>query len=154
MVVSFSIMRLTPGDPAETILGLQATPEALAQLRHQLGLDGSFLIQFVHYVGPMFHGDLGVSLQNGQTVANIIYRTAPVTLQLIALTMIFAIGISLLLAVPVARHRSGPVGLIFRVLTSVSLSIPVFFSGLLLILLFAIHWHLPTRGGLRPDVSG
>ena len=151
LVVSFSILRLTPGDPAETILGLQATPESLAALRQQLGLNGSFLTQFFHYVGPMFHGDLGTSLQNGQSVTNIIVRSAPVTLQLIAMVMILAFGISLLLAVPVARHRAGPLGLIFRVVTSLLLSIPVFFSGLLLILLVAIHWHLLPVGGYDPQ---
>ena len=154
LLVSFSILRLTPGDPAQTILGLQATPEALAALREELGLNGSLIQQFVDYVGPLLHGDLGVSLQNGQSVGDIIVKTAPVTLQLIAMTMILAFGISLALAVPVARHREGAPGLVFRVSTSVSLSIPVFFSGELLILLVAIRWQLLPVGGLRPVFSG
>ena len=151
LLVSFSILRLTPGDPAQTILGLQATPEALAALREQLGLNGSIVQQFLDYLGPLLHGDLGVSLQNGQSVADIIIKTLPVTLQLIAMTMILAFGISLALAVPVARHRDGLPGLTFRVATSVSLSIPVFFSGELLILLFAIHWQLLPVGGYDPS---
>ena len=149
LVVSFLILRLTPGDPAQTVLGLDATPEAIAAMRVKLGLDGSWLTQFVNYVGPMFRGDLGTSIQNGQSVTNIIWRSAPVTLQLIALTMILAVGISLLLAVPIARHRSGPWGLVFRVVTSMMISVPVFFSGLLLILLVAVHWHWLPVGGYK-----
>lgn len=151
MVVSFSIMRLTPGDPAQTILGMQATPEAIAALREQLGLNGSIFEQFGQYIGPMFRGDLGVSLQNGQAVTDIIIQSAPVTLQLIAMAIILAFCIALVLAVPAARHRSGATGLAVRLSTSAALSVPVFFSGQVLILLVAMNWHLLPVGGYDPQ---
>jgi peptide/nickel transport system permease protein len=154
MVVSFSILRLAPGDPAQTILGETATPASLAAMRQKLGLDGSVLHQFRNYAVPLLHGDFGTSVTTGQPVWSVIKNSMPVTLSLIALAMGLALTISLLLAVPAARYRFGVPGLIFRLLTSVSLSIPVFFSGQVLILLLAVKWNLLPVGGYTPGFPG
>lgn len=154
MVVSFSVLRLTPGDPALAILGETGTPSEIDELREKLGLNGSVLTQFLEYAGPLFRGDLGSSIVTDQPVRELIGASLPVTLQLISLTMLLAISIALLLAVPAAKYRFGIFGLFFRVGTSVSLSIPVFFSGQLLILLAAIRWDLLPAGGYQPGFPG
>jgi peptide/nickel transport system permease protein len=147
MVLTFSLLRLAPGDPAQGILGDTATPESIAEMRAKLGLTGSVLRQFKDYAVPLFHADLGKSIVTGQSVRGLIANALPVTLALIVLAMIFALGFSLLLAVPVARHRAGAAGLTFRVATSISLSIPVFFSGLILSLVFGLKFGLLPVGG-------
>ncbi len=154
MVVSFSVLRLTPGDPALAILGDSATLADIDAMREKLGLNGSVFAQFVDYAGPLLRGDFGSSIVTNQPVLDLIGASLPVTLQLITLTMVLAISIALLLAVPAAKYRFGVFGLFFRVGTSVSLSVPVFFSGQLLMLLVAIRWDLLPTGGYRPGFPG
>lgn len=154
MVLSFSVLRLSPGDPALAILGDNATPADIDQLRERLGLNGSIVTQFLDYVGPMLRLDFGESLITGQPVLDLLADSLPVTVLLIAMIMVLSFTIALLLAVPTARHRTGIFGVVFRVGTSVSLSIPVFFSGQLLILLVAIRWGWLPVGGYRPGFPG
>lgn len=154
MVVSFSVLRLTPGDPALAILGDNATLADIDALREELGLNGSAFSQFVDYAVPLFRGDFGSSIVTDQPVLDLIGASLPVTLQFITLTMVLALSFALLLAVPAAKYRFGIFGLLFRVGTSVSLSIPVFFSGQLLILLVAIRWDLLPAGGYRSGFPG
>lgn len=151
MVLSFAVMRLTPGDPALALVGENATLADIAAMREKLGLNGPILQQFWEYAWPLLHGDLGTSIISGQPVSDLLADSLPVTLALIAFAMILALGISLLLAVPAATYRFGAPGLTFKVVTSVSLSIPVFFSGQLLILLVAINWRLFPVGGYSAE---
>jgi peptide/nickel transport system permease protein len=150
LVVSFLLMRLTPGDPALLLAGDDGTPELIAELREKLGLNGSLLEQFWTYFAQVLQGNLGTSLYSTQPVTDILADSLPVTLALITLAMILAVGISLLLAVPTAIHRFGFSGLTFKLVTSFLLSVPVFFSGQLLILLVAINWKLLPVGGFDP----
>jgi peptide/nickel transport system permease protein len=80
MVISFSLIRLTPGDPASARLGAGAEIEAVEQLRAQLGLNVNPFRQFVTYINGLFHGDMGVSLVNDVDVFDTIQRTLPLTL--------------------------------------------------------------------------
>jgi peptide/nickel transport system permease protein len=102
MVISFSLIRLSPGDPAAARLGAGAEPEAIDQLREQLGLNKSAFAQFIDYFRGLLQGDLGVSLVNGVEVLETIQRTFPLTLTYITLSVFFAFIIS----IPIGSLRS------------------------------------------------
>ena len=95
VVITFLLVHLVPGDPARTILGTRATPESLAALRHEMGIDQPLLRQFGSFVSQLAHGDLGNSLVlGGRPVADIILPDFAVTLSVVACSVLFAIPIS------------------------------------------------------------
>lgn len=152
--VSFSLLRFAPGDPALAVLGDSATLADIEAFREELGLNGPLWRQFIDYVGPLLQGDLGRSVITGQRVNDLIFDSLPVTMALILVAMTIALSVSLPLSVVFARHRQDGVGLVFRIATSASLSIPVFFSGLLLILLIATRVDSLPVGGYSPGFPG
>src|SRR5688500_17494089 len=133
-VVVFGLVHLTPGDPAAVILGDQATPENIARLRDQLGLDDPLPIQFVRWFGGVLRLDFGDSIFLGESVTQaLLDRVQPTVL-----LTVYALGVQLLIGVPTGvlaavRHNSP----LDRVLTVVAISgaaVPTFFLGILLIL--------------------
>ena len=144
----FAILSLTPGDPGTIILGITAKPEAIASLNHEFGYDQPFLIRFFNYIGGIvFHFDLGTSYQTRQPVVNDIIARFPNTLLLTILSMavssIIGISLGIFSAVrqySVADHICVVVALVFA-------SIPGFWLGLMLLLLFSLKlgW-LPSFG--------
>lgn len=151
MIIAFGLIRLIPGDPVRLLLGDSATEEAVERYRQNLGLNGSLPEQFIGYVGQLARGDLGTSIVTNVSVNKTIERSLPVTLWLIGVTVVIAVVISLPLAVAAALHRRGWFGHLFRILASVSLATPVFYSGLLLLLFFAIQWRVAPVAGYKPD---
>lgn len=147
LLVAFMLLRLAPGDPAALLLGEQATPEAIAELRATLGLNGSFLQQLARYLGGIIHGDLGTSLASRQPVGALIARALPVTLWLICLTGAMALLAAVPLGMVAARYHRTWFGHAFRVVVSVLLATPVFFSGLLLILFFSMRLNVAPVAG-------
>jgi peptide/nickel transport system permease protein len=149
-VVVFALVHLTPGDPAAVILGDQATPENIARLREQLGLNDPLPVQFARWFGNMLRFDFGESIFLGEPVTQaLLNRVQPtVLLTLYALTFQILIGVpaGVLAAV---RHNS----LLDRVLTVIAISgsaIPTFFMGILLILIFAVRLRWLPAGGYVP----
>jgi len=136
-MVIFAVLLVIPGDPAQIILGIHATPETLQTLRHQLGLDRPVLLQYLHYMEKLFVGDL------------IFYRLQ-VTIPLAILSMIFAIVLSIPLGVysSLHRNRAGDYGIMF--FSQMGLAVPAFWAGILLILLFAVTLHWLPAGGFQP----
>ena len=147
MLVAFLLLRIAPGDPVATLLGDQATPEALAQLRVTLGLNGTFLEQLARYLGNVMHGNLGISLASNQPVIALIGRSLPVTLWLVVLTAAMALLAAVPLGMFAALYHRTWFGHAFRVAVSLMLATPVFFSGLLLILFFAIQLKVAPVAG-------
>jgi len=147
MLVSFLLLRLAPGDPAAILLGDQATPENLAQLREALGLNGTFPEQLARYLGNVIRGDLGISLASHQPVIALIGRALPVTLWLVFLTAAMALLAAVPLGLVAALHHRTWFGHTFRVAASLLLAMPVFFSGLLLILFFAMRLRMAPVAG-------
>ncbi|MBV9663659.1 MAG: ABC transporter permease, partial [Actinobacteria bacterium] len=92
--MSFGLLKLLPGDPAVNILGPSATPDAVAQLHHTLGLDKPVVSQYLHFVNRALHGDLGRSYQNGQPTTEALRQRLPVTLELMLLSQIIALAIA------------------------------------------------------------
>jgi peptide/nickel transport system permease protein len=150
MCVAFALIRLTPGDPVLFLLGDQATEANIREYREVLGLNGSIAEQFVAYVGGLVRGDLGRSLVTRQPVTDIVGRTLPVTLWLIAVTVAMGLAVALPLAVVAALHRRTWFGHVFRIVTSISLATPVFFSGLVAIVVFSIQLGLAPVAGYEP----
>ncbi len=136
-----------PGDVAQVLLGTDATPEALAQLRAQLGLDRPLPVQYLSWLGGILVGDFGHSHLNGQPVLTLMAPRIAVTLWLVFFGMVG----SVLIAVPAGmvaalKRRSWP-GFTISAAAQVGMAVPVFWGGIMLVLVFAVwlHW-LPANG--------
>ncbi|MFS0872900.1 ABC transporter permease [Paenibacillus xylanilyticus] len=139
-VLVYCIMYLLPGDPVLLMLDpSSATPEMIENLRAQLGLDQPFYIQFANYFGDMLRGDFGKSMINSDPVLPKILEHFPATLALTALSSIIAITIGITLGVLSAIHRNGVIDFIARLVGLVGISMPTFWTGILLILLFSVQ---------------
>src|SRR4051812_40638486 len=149
-IVVFALIHLTPGDPAAVMLGDRATPEDLARLRNQLGLNDPLPVQFVHWFGGVLHLDFGDSLFIGEPVTRALLDRVQPTLLLTTYAMLFQIIIGVPAGVISAvRHNS----VVDRIVTVVAISgaaIPTFFLGILLILIFAVRLHWLPSGGYTP----
>jgi peptide/nickel transport system permease protein len=144
----FGLTRVAQGDPAATILGNAATPESIAELNHQLGLDRPLPVQYVNYMADALHGDFGDSYYSHEPALPSVLKRLPVTLELAALTMGTSILTALGLTVLIARVRRRWLTRAVDGVTIVGLSIPTFWSGLLLLLLFGLYWpNIVPAGG-------
>lgn len=139
MVIAFSLIRLSPGDPAATRLGAAAEPEAIEALREQLGLNKGAFEQFFSYMAGIFRGDLGVSLVNGVDVLETIQRTFPLTIIYISLSVIFAFLISIPIGTIIGWSNKATAVYIFRGITSIIIATPNFFIAMVAILIFSVQ---------------
>jgi len=146
-MVVFLGVRALPGDPALALSGEDRDPVALAQIRHQFGLDQSIPVQFGHYLANAAHGNLGRSARNGIEVSTIIVQRLPVTLELSVLAVLIAVLVGLPLGILAAVRRGGLADSVSSIFGLVGLSVPHFWLGLLLILGVSVdlHW-LPASG--------
>jgi peptide/nickel transport system permease protein len=154
MVIAFSLIRLSPGDPVRIALGTEATEEVVTSLRQQFGLDDSFIQQFLSYFTGFFRGDLGFSFFNGRTVTEIVTTHLPVTLMLIALSIGFAIIIAIPVALFVAISKKDSINYLFRASTSISLALPGFFLALVGLLIFGIYFNWAPAAGYEGEFPG
>ncbi len=139
MVISFLLIRITPGDPAATRLGAGAEAEAIEALRKQLKLDVSPIEQFFSYTAGLFNGDLGVSLVTGVEVLEVIRQTLPLTLTYIFLSVFLAFIISIPIATLIGWSNSASLVYSFRSVTSIIIATPNFFIAMVGILLFSVQ---------------
>jgi peptide/nickel transport system permease protein len=146
-IIVFFMIHLIPGDPARTILGIHATPRTVAILHHEWGLDRPLVSQYWLFMDRLFHGNLGQSLYYGTPARAIIFQRIPATLWLVIYAAILAILISVPLAMIAASRKDGVRDHIVRTIPLIGLGMPPFWLALLLVYVFAIHWHLfPTSG--------
>jgi peptide/nickel transport system permease protein len=136
ILVTFALTRALPGDPAAYFAGAAATPEAVEQVRRQLGLDRPLLVQLGDYVADLARGDLGVSLTTGQPVTYELMTRLPASAELTLLALALAIAVALPLGVLAALYRDSWVDQLCRVLATAGVSLPTFFTGLLLVYVF------------------
>jgi len=137
-LIAFGVIWLVPGDPAAVFLDASATPEQLARIRHQLGLDQPFYLQMLAWYGRILHGDLGQSILLNRGVGPAILERLPVTLSLTGLALVFAVLLGVLAGLLAAmRHRSWA-DQSLMVLALLGLSVPDFWLGLVLIFVFAV----------------
>ncbi len=133
-VVIFGLMRLLPGDPALALLGNHATPRAVAELRHQMGLDRSLALQFSLYLRSLLTGQLGRSVTMSVPVAQLVADRTPVTLLLTGMAALIAVVIAVPAAFAAALKPGSWVDAAIQVAAQVGLSTPVFYLGLLLLI--------------------
>ncbi|HLR08924.1 MAG TPA: ABC transporter permease [Bacillota bacterium] len=146
-IIVFSIVRAIPGDPARTILGTKASPEAIENLRESLGLDKPFFVQYGTYIKDLFAGDLGTSIRTNTPINEEIWQALFATAELTVVAMIFAIVIGLNVGVLSAWFRNSWFDYIVMVLALIGISMPVFWLGLVLQYQFAVDLDLlPTTG--------
>jgi peptide/nickel transport system permease protein len=150
MVIAFGLIRLAPGDPVLARLGAEAEPAAIERLRRQLRLDVDPVTQFIEYFLALLKGDLGTSIENGRRVSDIIATSLPVTLWVIAVTIVFGLCMAIPLAASVATARHSSVPYIFRAITSVFLAIPAFFTALIALIVLGVHYDIAPIIGYKP----
>lgn len=153
-LLTFAIAKLTPGDPVALMLGNLATPERVASLRAQLGLDDPVLVQYGRFVWNALHGDLGVSIRGQRPVMQDILERFPNTLELTLSAMALAVvgGVTIGIIAATARNRWVDTGAM--TLALVGLSVPSFWLAILLILVFGINlkWVSVTGGAGFKDL--
>jgi peptide/nickel transport system permease protein len=136
VIVTFLLTRALPGDPAAYFAGPAATKEAVEQVRVRLGLDKPLPVQFAHYVGDLAHGDLGASLTTGQPVATEIRTRLPASAELTLLGLLLAMATAVPLGIMAAVRPGSMVDHACRIITTAGVSLPVFFTGLILVYVF------------------
>ena len=150
-VIVFLLLRLIPGDPALVIAGADATPEQLAAVRHDLGLDQPLPNQFLIWLARVATGDLGKSYVTRRTVAELIGRALPATAQLALMGILIALALGIPLGVAAGLKPNSFWDVILAVMSALTLGIPNFLLGILYLLLFslALGW-LPPGGRIDP----
>jgi peptide/nickel transport system permease protein len=150
--VSFLLLRLIPGDPARLMAGPTATPAQVEHLRVQFGLTGSEISQYFTYLGNLLHGNLGISTLTGQAVSTEIATAFPYTLELAVAGIAIALAVGVPLGIVAALRRGGWIDTALSGVSVLGVSMPVYWSGLLLIILFAAKLKLlPAAGAEQPD---
>lgn len=145
----FFLLRLVPGDPAVMILGDRATPAALAGLRAELGLDAPLWQQYLDFLGGVLtRGDTGDSLLTGVPTAELVLSRAPVSLGIVGLALLLVLVIAVPLALAAAHRRDGWIDQLVRIVPTITLGMPLFWIGLLLIIVFAVNLGWFPVGGV------
>jgi len=138
LTVIFFAIRTLPGDPALAILGDNATDAAIAALREKLGLNLPVWRQYLDFLGGLLRGDLGTSLVNGRGVLSELLRVLPHTLTLTLASILIGTVIGVPLGIISALHRNRLIDYVTRVFSLLGFSFPVFYAGIMLILIFAV----------------
>jgi peptide/nickel transport system permease protein len=155
VVVTFLLTRVLPGDPAAYFAGPVASPEAIAQIRAELGLDQPLWVQFGRYLGDLVHGNLGMSLTTGQPVLADISARLPASIELTLLGLLLAVCIAVPLGLLAALRQGSWIDHLCRLVTTAGVSLPVFFTGLLAVYVFyfLLGWAPPPLGRLDSFMS-
>ncbi len=162
IIVTFLLTRVLPGDPAAYFAGPAATPQAIEEVRKSLGLDKSLPEQFVRYVTELSRGDFGKSLTSGQSVRSDIAARLPASAELTLVGLIISMLIAVPLGIAAAVKQGSFVDHICRMVATAGVSLPVFFTGLLLVYFFyyILGWSPAPLGRLDvfysppPNVTG
>jgi len=146
-LITFAMIHLIPGDPAAAIAGLSATPEQIANIRHDLGLDQPLATQFVRWYANLLHGDLGRSLLLGQPVLEATLFRLPVTIGLSLYALVITLVIGLVTGVLAALRQNTWIDQAAMMFAMIGISLPNFYLGLLMIILFAVDLGWLPSGG-------
>jgi peptide/nickel transport system permease protein len=147
-------MAAIPGDPAQAMLGMSASPETLAALRERLGLDRPLPLRYLDWAAGALRGDLGVSVRYDRPVTSLLAASLRVTIPLVAGSGLLALAVAVPLGALAASRRGTALDLPAVALSQVGLAVPTFWLGLLLILVFGVRLRwLPTTGFVDWSVS-
>lgn len=151
--ICFVIMSFTPGDPARIILGDRAPNEAVAQLRQEMGLNDPMIVQYGRYMLHAFQGDFGRSYLTQEPVLNAVFTRFPVTLYLTLFATVVSVGLGIPIGIVSATKKYSIFDRASMIFVLVAISMPSFWLGLLLILLFALQLHWLPSGGYTSLIS-
>ncbi|HEV3176017.1 MAG TPA: ABC transporter permease [Stellaceae bacterium] len=146
-LITFGLMRLIPGDVSAALAGVSASPAEREQIRHNLGLDQPVQVQLVKWYGGLLRGDLGRSLFLGKPVAQATFERLPVSLSLSAYALVLTLILGLASGILAAMRQNSWVDQAAMIFAMLGISMPNFWIGLMMIVLFSVHlgW-LPTGG--------
>jgi peptide/nickel transport system permease protein len=155
VLITFLLTRALPGDPAAFFAGPAGTQEAVEQVREKLGLNRTLPAQFWVYVQSLAKGDLGQALSTGQPVRQELLQRLPASLELVVAALVFAVGVAIPLGIAAARHPNTWIDQACRLVTTAGVSLPTFFTGLLLtyVLYFLLGWAPSPIGRLDPYLT-
>lgn len=143
----FLIMNLTPGDPVKMMLGVEADQESIDRVKEEMGLNDSIFVQYGRYMLNLLRGDMGVSYKDGESVSAEIAQRFPETLKLAIFSILISLVISIPLGVASAIKQNSIIDGFSTLLALVGISMPSFWLGLLLILLFSVKMGILPTGG-------
>jgi peptide/nickel transport system permease protein len=149
-LIAFGIMQIVPGDPAMIIAGLGATPQEVARVRAQLGLDQPWHVQLVRWYQGLAHGDLGDSLLLGRSVSRALVERLPVTLSLTAYALLLTLVVGILSGVAASLRPNTWLDQALMTMALLGVSFPSFWLGLMLIVVFAVRLDWLPSGGYVP----
>lgn len=149
--VLFVVLRLLPGDPANALVSVGATPEQIAAAQKQIGSDRPMPEQFVTWLGQMARFDLGKSFISSLPVGEEIRSRLAVTVPLTLLSFVLAVALAVPLGYVAARRSTSWYGITLSAVSQLGIAVPVFWVGVLLISAFALHWRLLPAGGFPRD---
>ena len=154
-IVIFAGTIILPGDVAQQILGQSATPEALANLRAELGVDQPPLERYFEWLGGIVQGDLGTSLASGQSINEIVGRRFANTLFLAGCAAIVAVPFAIFLGLLAVRYQERWPDKMISASTLTTISMPEFVIGYILMFILGVQlrWFSPTAVGFRPDAD-
>jgi peptide/nickel transport system permease protein len=152
--IVFFLIRLIPGDPAATLLGAHATPQAIKELRDQMGLNKPLWSQYLTFMGHLLQGNLGYSYVYSSPVLGLITTSLPATLWLLVSGVVFTLLIAVPLAVVAAARRNGVLDNIIRAVPVVGLGLPAFWLGIMLILVFGLKLGWFPVAGYGTTLAG
>ncbi len=150
IIVSFLVFlafAMIPGDPATSMLGTQATPEKVAALREEMGLNQPLLSRYIQWISAFVKGDMGISYSYHMPVKEMIADKVPITLMLTILSFLFMLVMGIPLGIYAARHAGGKADSAICVLNQFTMAIPPFFAGIIMTYVFGVILHLFTPGG-------
>ena len=152
--VVFFITSLLPGDAAQMILGQNATPETVAALRQQLGLDQPLLVRYFSWLGGMLHGDFGTSFASHLPVTQLVAQRIPATFELAAITTVICVPLALVIGIVAAMKRGSALDRFLAISTMATVAVPEFLVATVAVLIFAVklHWVSAMSFG-SPDMG-
>ena len=150
-LVSFGLLRFIPGDPAVVLAGVGATEADLQGIRQEYGLDQPVPVQYVAYIGKALRGDLGISIRTRDPVSRTLFQRLQLTVQLTLLSMLISVSLGVFAGVVAATRHNTWVDTAIMVTSLAGISLPGFWLGLILLVVFAgmLHW-LPAGGSGTP----
>lgn len=140
-VVVFFITSLLPGDAAQMILGQNATPETVAALRQQLGLDQPLLMRYLHWLAGLVQGDFGISFASHLPVSQLVAQRIPATFELAAITTLICVPLALLIGILAAMNRGSRLDRALVIATMATVAVPEFLVATVAVLIFAVRLH-------------
>lgn len=153
-LITYSLVELVPGDPAETLAGEFATPEDIEALRKHLGLSAPLVVRYLRFLGRLLQGDFGSSLRNSQPVLRTILDRAPATLSLVLVSLSFSIVVSALFGSIAAVRRNSWIDRVIVAGVTAGMAVPSFLIGVLLITYLAVNRSWFPATGFAPLGGG